>query len=43
MEAAIALSAIWVGLTWVVVALLVGMPIVAVYLAYLIRLFAEPS
>jgi hypothetical protein len=38
----IALSAIWLGFTWIVVARLVGMPILAIYLAYLIRLFAKP-
>jgi hypothetical protein len=42
MEIVIALSAIWLGFTWIVVALLVGMPILAIYLAYLIRLFAKP-
>ena len=43
MEILIALSAIWLGLTWFIVALLIGMPILAVYLAYLIRSFAKPS
>jgi hypothetical protein len=42
-EILVALSAIWLGLTWFVVALLIGMPILAVYLAYLIRPFAKPS
>ena len=43
MEILIALSAIYVGLTWIVIALLAGMPITAAYLAYLMRKFAKPS
>lgn len=43
MEILIALSVIWLGPTWFVVALLIGMPILAAYLAYLIRLFVRPS
>jgi hypothetical protein len=41
MEVLIALSAIYLGFTWVLVALLIGMPILAAYLGYLIRLFAK--
>jgi hypothetical protein len=41
MEVVIAVATFYVGLTVVGVALLIGMPIIAVYLAYLTRLFAK--
>jgi hypothetical protein len=38
----IAASTIWIGLTWLVLALLIGLPLYAAYSAYLIRRFSAP-
>jgi len=42
-EALAAVSTIYLGLTWLVVTLLVGTPICAAYLTYLVRHFAKLS
>ena len=43
MEVVIAVATIYFDFTFVGVALLIGMPIIAVYLAYLTRLVAKSS
>lgn len=43
MEVLVALSVIDLGLNWLVVALLVGIPLMAIHLAYLIRRVSKAS
>jgi len=43
MEVFIALSVIYLGLTWLLLALLVGIPLMAVYLFRLIRRVSKAS